>query len=57
MRKSIKRKKPVIMLIKMLGSIVGVSAVFVVVVLSVLLYFETHLMELENGGDYYARKA
>lgn len=57
MRKSIKRKKPVIILIKMLGSIVGVSAVFVVVVLSVLLYFETHLMELENGKGYYARKA
>lgn len=57
MGKSIKRKKPVIMLIKMLGSIVGVSPVFVVVVLSVLLYFEIHLMELENGGDYYARKA
>lgn len=45
------------MLIKMLGSIVGVSAVFVVVVLSVLLSFETHMMELENEGDYYARKA
>ena len=55
MRKSIKHKKPGIMLVKMLGSIVGVLAVFVVVVLSVQLYFETHLMELENGGYYYAK--
>lgn len=55
MRKPIKHKKPVIMLIKTLGSIVGVLAVLVVVMLSVQLYFETHLMELENGGYYYAK--
>ena len=51
-----KRKKTVTMLLRVLGGIVGALAVLVVVVLSVLLYFETHLMELENGGDYYAKK-
>lgn len=52
-----KRKKTVTMLLRGLGGIVDALAVLVVVVLSVLLYFETHLMELENGGDYYAKKA
>lgn len=45
-----KHKKIVTMLLRVLGGIVGALAVFVVVVLSVQLYFETHLMELENGG-------
>ena len=46
-----KRKKPVAMLLRLLGGIAGALAVLVVVVLTALLYVETHGFRDWKGVD------